>query len=62
SFTRGNEPGRLALSQAMMQSLGAFAGSGDPGASGQPAWPAWPMLRVFDADAARAELRTESVR
>lgn len=59
SFTRGNEPGRRALSQAMMQSLAAFARSGQPGAASQPAWPAWPMLRVFDADATRAELRVE---
>lgn len=56
SFTRANEPGRLALSQAMMQSLAAFAGSGNPG------WTAWPALRVFDADGPRAVLRTEEVR
>jgi len=56
SFTRANEPGRLALSQSMMQSLAAFAGSGNPG------WPAWPALRVFDADGPRAVLRTEEVR
>ncbi|RYY78545.1 MAG: carboxylesterase/lipase family protein, partial [Comamonadaceae bacterium] len=62
AFTRANAPGRQALAQAMMRSLGAFAGGGQPAASGQPAWPAWPMLRVFDADADRAELRTEPAR
>ncbi|MGV3570405.1 MAG: carboxylesterase/lipase family protein [Ramlibacter sp.] len=56
SFTRANEPGRLALSREMMGALAAFAGSGDPG------WPAWPLQRVFDADASRALLRTEPVR
>ena len=59
SFTRANEPGRLALSQAMMQSLAAFAGSGNPAVPGQPDWPAWPALRVFDAGAGRAELGTQ---
>ena len=43
SYTRGNEAGRLALSDAMMRSIGAFARNGDPN---NPAlgvtWPAWP--------------------
>ena len=30
SYTRANEPGRLALSDAMMRSIGAFARTGDP--------------------------------
>jgi para-nitrobenzyl esterase len=59
SFTRANEPGRLALSRAMMQSLAAFAARGDPGVPGQADWPAWPMLRVFDADPARADVTTQ---
>lgn len=62
SFTRANEPGRLALSRAMMQPLAEFAASGNPGTSGGPAWPAWPMLRVFDADATRVEVRTDALR
>ena len=51
SFNRANAPGRLALSEAMMKSLGAFARTGNPN---QPAalgvqWPAWPSTLVFDA-------------
>ena len=50
SYTRGNEPGRLALSDAMMRSIGAFARSGDPNnpALGV-AWPTWPSMLLFDA-------------
>jgi para-nitrobenzyl esterase len=46
-----NRPGRLALSQAMMGSLGAFARRGDPNVPkllGTP-WPAWPSKLIFDA-------------
>jgi para-nitrobenzyl esterase len=46
-----NQPGRLALSQAMMMSLGAFARRGDPNLPkvlGTP-WPAWPSKLIFDA-------------
>lgn len=52
SFSRANAPGRLALSQAMMASLGAFARSGDPNdpALGR-AWPQWPRRLVLDAGA-----------
>jgi carboxylesterase type B len=50
SYTRGNEAGRLALSDAMMRSIGAFARSGDPN---NPAlgvrWPTWPSKLLFDA-------------
>jgi len=49
-FTRANEPGRLALSDAMMRSIGAFARKGDPNdASLGTSWPAWPKTLVFDA-------------
>jgi len=60
AFTRANAPGRLALSAAMMQALGAFAARGDPNTPvlGTP-WPAWPRRLVFDADAARAVVRAE---
>ena len=46
-----NRPGRLALSQAMMTSLGAFARRGDPNAPKAlgTAWPAWPSKLIFDA-------------
>jgi len=52
SFSRANAPGRLALSQAMMASLGAFARSGNPNdPSLGKAWPQWPGRLVFDATA-----------
>ena len=45
-----NKGGRLALSNAMMKSLAAFARNGDPN---DPAlgvtWPTWPRKLVFDA-------------
>jgi len=45
-----NRPGRLDLSDAMMQSVGAFARSGDPNnASLGVVWPAWPAKLIFDA-------------
>ena len=48
-----NEPGRLALSQAMMDSVAAFARNGDPNnASLGVAWQPWPNQLVFDADPA----------
>jgi len=49
-FSRANQPGRLALSDAMMRSIGAFARNGDPNnpALGT-AWPAWPRSLLFDA-------------
>ncbi|MCC2634244.1 MAG: carboxylesterase/lipase family protein [Ramlibacter sp.] len=59
-FTRGNEPGRAALSRAMMQSLGAFAARGDPNdAALGTRWPAWPQRLVFDADARQARIQAE---
>ena len=60
SFTRANEPGRLALSRSMMQSLGAFAASGDPNAPALgTAWPAWPRKLVFDAEGSRPVVRVD---
>jgi para-nitrobenzyl esterase len=46
-----NRPGRLALSQAMMSSLGAFARRGDPNSPKAlgVTWPAWPSRLIFDA-------------
>ena len=47
-----NRPGRLALSAAMMSSIGAFARTGDPSnAAIGAAWPTWPSKLVFDATA-----------
>jgi para-nitrobenzyl esterase len=46
-----NAPGRLALSKAMMASLGAFARHGDPNSPAAlgVAWPQWPATLLFDA-------------
>ncbi len=50
TFTKANRPGRLALSDAMMRSIGAFARKGDPNdASLGTSWPTWPRTLVFDA-------------
>lgn len=59
SFTRANAPGRLALSQAMMQSLGTFAREGNPQhAALGTAWPAWPASLLLDADAQAPRIRS----
>lgn len=45
-----NKAGRLALSDAMMRSIGAFALNGDPNdASLGVTWPQWPATLLFDA-------------
>jgi para-nitrobenzyl esterase len=46
-----NRPGRLALSRAMMESVAAFARSGDPNAPAAlgVTWPIWPAKLIFDA-------------
>ena len=48
--TTANQPGRLALSDAMMRTIGAFATQGDPNnASLGVSWPTWPRTLIFDA-------------
>jgi para-nitrobenzyl esterase len=50
--TNANRPGRLALSNAMMRSLGAFARRGDPNSEFWTLgvhWPVWPATLHFDA-------------
>jgi para-nitrobenzyl esterase len=60
SFTRANEPGRLALSALMMQSVAAFARHGDPNHAGLGVrWGAWPQRLVFDADRQAARVSLE---
>ena len=50
SFTSANRAGRMALSDAMMRSIGAFARTGDPNHPGLGVtWPVWPASLVFDA-------------
>jgi carboxylesterase type B len=50
SYSTANRSGRLALSDAMMRSIGAFARSGDPNHIGLGVtWPVWPAKLLFDA-------------
>ncbi len=55
--SEANRPGRLALSDAMMSALAAFARSGDPntGALGV-GWPNWPKVLRFDATPAAKQI------
>jgi para-nitrobenzyl esterase len=77
AFNPDNQPGRVALSEAMMGYLANFAHTGDPSspAPDLPTWEPWsnaaggPKLVVFDADHHRAlismsseELTAEAVR
>lgn len=50
SFSRRNEPGRLALSDLMMDSVAAFVRTGNPQHGGLDArWGQWPRSMDFDA-------------
>ncbi|MGE0409009.1 MAG: carboxylesterase/lipase family protein [Amphiplicatus sp.] len=66
SYTAANRPGRMALTEAMMDYLGAFVRAGDPNPAGQglPEWPEWtpdsPHFMVLDANMADAELSAET--
>ncbi|MGY4829193.1 carboxylesterase/lipase family protein [Sphaerotilaceae bacterium SBD11-9] len=52
-----NQPGRLALSAAMMQSVSAFMRNGDPNnAALGVTWPAWPARLSFDATLTQAQI------
>lgn len=54
-----NKPGRLALSGAMMSTLGAFARNGDPNhAALGKTWQPWPARLVFDATLTEARIST----
>jgi len=49
-FSTANRPGRLELAEAMMQSLGAFARTGDPNTPALAVtWPVWRAMLKFDA-------------
>jgi para-nitrobenzyl esterase len=55
-----NQPGRLALSSAMMASIAAFARNGDPNnAALGKTWQPWPARLIFDATAAQAVITTQ---
>ena len=50
SNSKANEPGRLALSDAMLGSIAAFAKNGDPNnAALGVTWQPWPQKLIFDA-------------
>lgn len=55
-----NQPGRLALSAAMMASIAAFAKNGDPNHAGLGVtWLPWPGKLLFDATATQAVITTQ---
>jgi para-nitrobenzyl esterase len=55
-----NKPGRLALSAAMMATIGAFARNGDPNNAALGAtWPTWPAKLVFDAGLTQANISVQ---
>jgi para-nitrobenzyl esterase len=52
-----NKPGRLALSAAMMASLGAFARTGNPNNTALGVtWQSWPKKLVLDASLTQASI------
>ena len=59
-FSNANRPGRLELSNAMMQTMASFARNGDPNnAALGAAWAPWPRTLVFDASLSAKSIRTE---
>lgn len=59
-FNTANRPGRTELSAAMMQTMSAFARSGDPNnAALGVAWPTWPRTLVLDATPTAKAIRVE---
>jgi len=55
-----NRHGRIALSEAMMASIAAFARNGDPNNDSLGvAWPTWPKKLVFDANLTDKTIRVE---
>lgn len=61
-----NEPGRLALQDAMMSYLGHFAATGNPNGAGLPTWKEWsnidggPKSIAFNADNTQAIITMEN--
>jgi len=59
-FSNANRPGRLELSNAMMQTMASFARNGDPNnATLGTTWAPWPRTMVFDASLSAKSIRTE---
>ncbi|MBM4447124.1 MAG: carboxylesterase family protein [Chloroflexi bacterium] len=65
-FNSTNEPGRVALQQAMMSYLANFARTGDPNGSGLPVWAKWsnvpgePKSITFNASNTEADIVMEN--
>lgn len=60
--TTANQPGRLALSDAMMRSLGAFARRGDPNNDALGVyWPTWPTGLLFDATQTQKQIGVQVI-
>jgi para-nitrobenzyl esterase len=62
AFSRRNEPGRLQLSDLMMDAVRAFVHTGNPHHPGLGApWDQWPRSIVLDATDQQATARPGSV-
>jgi len=60
--TTANRPGRLALSDAMMRSIGTFARRGDPNNDALGVyWPVWPSGLVFDATQTEKNITVQTI-
>lgn len=60
--TDANRPGRLALSAAMMRSIGNFAQRGDPNNDALGVyWPVWPAGLVFDATQTQKSISVQTI-
>ena len=58
--SNANKPGRLALSNAMMATVGAFIRNGDPNNAGLGVtWPAWPATLSFNASNSAAQISVQ---
>ncbi len=59
-YSTANKPGREALSDAMMRTLGAFAATGNPHHDGLgTGWANWPATMVFDASKTQTQIRAQ---
>jgi para-nitrobenzyl esterase len=64
ALSAANRPGYLALQEAMMQYLGSFIRTGDPGSAGETQWVEWsnaagnqsPKCMLLDADSTHAQI------
>lgn len=60
-FSQANKPGRIALSNAVMASVGAFMRNGDPNTSALGAtWAPWPAQLLLDATPSVAKITSQS--